>query len=115
MWASGSEWLLVILVVVLLFGAKKIPELAKNLGKSLGAFREGMNEADKESKPVKKSSATALKKTETTKKTGSTPAKKAPVKQAKKVAAPKKTKAAPAKKTASVGKPKKAAPKKTKA
>jgi sec-independent protein translocase protein TatA len=37
---GGSEWLIIILVVVILFGAKKIPELAKGLGKGMRDFKE---------------------------------------------------------------------------
>jgi len=37
---GGSEWLIIILVVVILFGAKKIPELAKGLGKGVRDFKE---------------------------------------------------------------------------
>lgn len=48
---GGTEWIFIILAVVLLFGGKKIPELAKGLGKGMKDFkdaREGVNEsADK--------------------------------------------------------------------
>lgn len=37
---SGGEWLWVILVVVLLFGGKKIPELAKGIGKGIREFND---------------------------------------------------------------------------
>ena len=48
-----QELLLILLVALLLFGGKKIPELMKGLGKGVKSFREGMNgldEADKEDK-----------------------------------------------------------------
>ena len=32
---GGSEWLVILLVVLLLFGAKRLPELARGLGKSI--------------------------------------------------------------------------------
>lgn len=38
------EILLIALVVLLLFGGKKIPELMKGLGKGIKSFKEGMNE-----------------------------------------------------------------------
>ncbi len=44
---GGSEWILIILAVVLLFGGKKIPELARGLGKGVRDFkdaREGVTE-----------------------------------------------------------------------
>jgi sec-independent protein translocase protein TatA len=37
---QGYEWLIILAIVVLLFGAKKLPELAKNSGKALKNFKE---------------------------------------------------------------------------
>lgn len=37
------EILLIVLVVLLFFGGKKIPELMKGLGKGVRSFKEGMN------------------------------------------------------------------------
>ncbi|MBQ6576587.1 MAG: twin-arginine translocase TatA/TatE family subunit [Bacteroidales bacterium] len=42
------EIVLICLVVVLLFGGKKIPELMKGVGKGVKSFKEGMNEVQKE-------------------------------------------------------------------
>lgn len=39
-----QEILVIALVVLLLFGGKKIPELMKGLGKGVKSFKEGMNE-----------------------------------------------------------------------
>jgi sec-independent protein translocase protein TatA len=39
-----GEIILIVLVVLLLFGGKKIPELMKGLGKGVRSFKEGMNE-----------------------------------------------------------------------
>ncbi len=39
-----QEILLIILVILLLFGAKKIPELAKSIGKGIREFRKAMRE-----------------------------------------------------------------------
>lgn len=60
---GGSEWLIIVLVVVILFGAKKIPELAKGLGKGMRDFKDakdGLNtnietglKMDPESEPKK--------------------------------------------------------------
>jgi sec-independent protein translocase protein TatA len=45
----GTPELLVIAVVIfLLFGATRLPQLAKSLGQSKRAFKEGLEEADKE-------------------------------------------------------------------
>ncbi|EAJ0347921.1 twin-arginine translocase TatA/TatE family subunit [Campylobacter lari] len=43
---SGTQWLIILLIVVLLFGAKKIPELAKGLGKGIKTFKDEMNTDD---------------------------------------------------------------------
>ncbi|EAK0792815.1 UNVERIFIED_CONTAM: twin-arginine translocase TatA/TatE family subunit [Campylobacter lari] len=43
---SGTQWLIILLIVVLLFGAKKIPELAKGLGKGIKTFKDEMNTED---------------------------------------------------------------------
>ena len=45
---GGMEILLIVLLVLLLFGGKKIPELMKGLGKGVRSFKEGMNTPDKE-------------------------------------------------------------------
>ena len=51
---GGYEWVWIIVIVgVLLFGAKKIPELAITLGKSKGEFEKGKIEGDKELKDLK--------------------------------------------------------------
>ena len=42
------EIVLIALVVLLLFGGKKIPELMKGLGKGVKNFKEGMKEVEKE-------------------------------------------------------------------
>tara|TARA_B100001540_G_C15738540_1_gene611065 strand:- start:434 stop:610 length:177 start_codon:yes stop_codon:yes gene_type:complete len=41
---GGTEWLLIALVVLLLFGGKKIPELMKGLGKGVSEFKKGKSE-----------------------------------------------------------------------
>ena len=38
----GSEWLIILLVVLIVFGGKKIPELMKGIGKGIKEFKEGM-------------------------------------------------------------------------
>lgn len=48
---SGTpEILLIIFVVLLLFGGKKLPELARALGKSLNEFKRGQTESEPEKK-----------------------------------------------------------------
>ena len=45
---GGPELLLVVLVIFLLFGATRLPQLAKALGQSKKAFREGIEEGERE-------------------------------------------------------------------
>jgi sec-independent protein translocase protein TatA len=47
---GGQELLIILLIVVLLFGASRLPQLAKSLGQSKRAFREGLDEADEEAR-----------------------------------------------------------------
>ncbi|MBU6303319.1 MAG: twin-arginine translocase TatA/TatE family subunit [Verrucomicrobia bacterium] len=47
---GGQEVVILGLVMLLLFGAKKLPELARSLGESLGEFRKGKTEAELEAK-----------------------------------------------------------------
>lgn len=43
---GGMEWILIALVVLLLFGGKKIPELAKGLGSGIKNFKNAVKEDD---------------------------------------------------------------------
>ena len=45
---GGQELILIFSVVLLLFGAKKIPELARGLGKSMGEFKKAREEFETE-------------------------------------------------------------------
>ena len=47
---GGPELLIILFVVLLLFGAKKLPELSRSLGKSLGEFKKGQKEGDQPDK-----------------------------------------------------------------
>jgi len=61
---GGMELFLILAVVILLFGAKKLPELAKGLGKSINEFKKASKDNDddesesSEKKPVVKSQVT---------------------------------------------------------
>ena len=59
---GGSEWILIVIVVLLMFGGKKIPELMRGLGKGMREFKdakdhvkneidEGMKEKDPKETP----------------------------------------------------------------
>ena len=45
---GGWEWMIIVLVVVLLFGAKKIPELARGLGRGIREFKDATKEIKEE-------------------------------------------------------------------
>ncbi|MBA3649259.1 MAG: twin-arginine translocase TatA/TatE family subunit [Chitinophagales bacterium] len=45
---GGSEWLLIFLAILLLFGGKKIPELMRGLGKGISEFNSAKNNIQKE-------------------------------------------------------------------
>lgn len=45
---GAGEITIIALVVLLLFGGRKIPELMKGLGKGIRSFKEGMNNIEKE-------------------------------------------------------------------
>ena len=51
---GGQEILLIALVVLLLFGGKKIPEMMRGLGKGVKSFKEGMKEIDDDVTETKK-------------------------------------------------------------
>jgi sec-independent protein translocase protein TatA len=43
-----GELLLIMVVVLIFFGGKKIPEIARNLGKGISEFKKGVNDLKKE-------------------------------------------------------------------
>jgi sec-independent protein translocase protein TatA len=51
---GGPEWFFLAIIVILLFGAKKLPELARGLGQSFGEFRKAKDEFERE---IQKSTA----------------------------------------------------------
>ena len=50
----GWEWIIIALVILLLFGGKKIPELMRGLGKGVKSFKQGMKEVEEDMKEIKK-------------------------------------------------------------
>lgn len=53
-----GHWLIVLAVIVLLFGAKKIPELAKGVGKGIKSFKKEMSD-DEQNEQITKTENTA--------------------------------------------------------
>ena len=51
---AGAEWVWIIVIVgILIFGAKKIPELARTLGRAKGDYEKGRIESEKDLKEFK--------------------------------------------------------------
>ena len=48
------EVIIIALVILLIFGGKKIPELMKGLGKGVKSFKEGMKDVEDDVKEIKK-------------------------------------------------------------
>ena len=48
---SPIHWLIVLAVILLLFGGRKIPELAKGLGEGIRSFKDGMAETSHPTNP----------------------------------------------------------------
>lgn len=45
---EGGEWIVILVIVVLLFGAKKLPELTKNAARAMNEFKKVQNGEDEE-------------------------------------------------------------------
>jgi sec-independent protein translocase protein TatA len=48
------EILVVLFIVLLLFGGRRLPELARGLGKALSEFRKGVKDVSEEAEPLPK-------------------------------------------------------------
>ena len=48
-----TELVVILLIILLLFGSKKLPELSRSVGQSMSELRKGINDG-KETKPAKK-------------------------------------------------------------
>ncbi len=44
---GGMEWVLILVVILVLFGGKKIPELMRGVGKGVGELQKGLDEGKK--------------------------------------------------------------------
>ena len=53
---GGPEVIIVLVLILLLFGAKRIPKLAKSIGQATGELKKGRLESEKEISDAKKSS-----------------------------------------------------------
>lgn len=60
-----SELLLIVLLALLLFGGKKLPEMMRGLGQGVKSFKQGMNEVQKAADPDEKQLDEEVKETQT--------------------------------------------------
>ena len=51
---GGWEWIVILVIALLIFGGKKIPELMHGIGKGIRTFKEGMSGAAEDKKEDKK-------------------------------------------------------------
>lgn len=48
--SGGFEWLIIALIILFFFGAKKIPGMARGIGKGIFEFRKAVHDGEKETK-----------------------------------------------------------------
>jgi|TARA_B100001964_G_C14261902_1_gene616128 sec-independent protein translocase protein TatA len=68
---GGQELLIIFMIIMVLFGAKKLPELARSMGKAKKEFKDGMKDEEGnpiEEEPSKKEEEATKKEEEATKK-----------------------------------------------
>ncbi|WP_306060608.1 Sec-independent protein translocase subunit TatA/TatB [Natronococcus wangiae] len=54
---GGPELLIIVGIAILLFGAQKIPKLARSIGESAGEFKKGRTKVERELEDIKRESA----------------------------------------------------------
>lgn len=54
LFVGPTELIIILSIVLLIFGGKKIPELMKGVGKGVRSFKEGLNEIDEQVQPSEK-------------------------------------------------------------
>ena len=54
---GGAEWIVIAIIVLLLFGGKKLPELMKGIGGGIKEFKKATREEDDEKEKLKEKSS----------------------------------------------------------
>ena len=62
---QGLDWVWILLIVLVIFGGKKLPDLAKNLGRGMSEFKKGLNEVQNEVQNTKDDIVNEIKKAPT--------------------------------------------------
>ena len=62
---QGLDWVWILLIVLVIFGGKKLPDLARNLGKGMSEFKKGLNEVQNEVQNTKDEIVNEIKKAPT--------------------------------------------------
>ncbi len=57
MFDSPIEWAIIVLVILVLFGTKKLPEFARNIGRATGEFTRGKMDVERELRAAASTSA----------------------------------------------------------
>ena len=59
---QGLDWVWILLIVLVIFGGKKLPDLARNLGKGMSEFKKGLNDVQNEVQNTKSDIVNEIKK-----------------------------------------------------
>jgi sec-independent protein translocase protein TatA len=62
---QGLDWVWILLIVLVIFGGKKLPDLAKNLGRGMSEFKKGLNEVQNDVQNTKDDIVNEIKKAPT--------------------------------------------------
>jgi sec-independent protein translocase protein TatA len=62
---QGLDWIWILLIVLVIFGGKKLPDLARNLGKGMSEFKKGLNDVQSDVQNTKDEIVNEIKKAPT--------------------------------------------------
>jgi sec-independent protein translocase protein TatA len=62
---QGLDWIWILLIVLVIFGGKKLPDLARNLGKGMSEFKKGLNDVQSDVQNTKDDIVNEIKKAPT--------------------------------------------------